>query len=262
MSLPSEVNQALAKFKSGVADLEKVLNAQGPDGSGPNFAAAGVALAITEPIAKICYPYVYYQDRTATPRVEAVRPGYRVKKTDLRDGRYRAVRQDTLRDIRADRAVEKLWQHHFANKRYGQFNGLVWGCFRNGITHLQLPQKVVNTPHTNHHNSFLTGVTWIGRLADLNLPSDMAAAKAEHLNFKIEKVRGKNRPAFMFSPHVYYFDLKKAVADIEKQAETNAALQARIVTGWEIYARSYKTDFTAYSPVLQNRIDSEIRGLK
>lgn len=56
MSLAPEVNKALEKFKSGVADLEKILNSQGPDGSGPNFAAAGIALAITEPIAKIVTP--------------------------------------------------------------------------------------------------------------------------------------------------------------------------------------------------------------
>ncbi|MDZ7785762.1 MAG: hypothetical protein U5L95_01395 [Candidatus Saccharibacteria bacterium] len=262
MSLPLEAKQALGKFKSGVADLEKALNSQGLDGSGPNFAVAGIALAITEPIAKICYPYIYYQDRTITPPAEVVRLGYRTRTTNLRNERGRPIRQDVMRDIRADRAVEKLWRNHFANKKYAQYGNLVWDCFRNGITHLQLPQKIVNTPHVQHDNSFLTGVTWIGRLADLNLPTDMAAAKNEHLNFKIEKVRGKDRPAFIFSPHVYYFDLKKALADIEKQTATNAALQARIVTGWEIFCRSYKTDFSVYEPALRSKIDHEIRRLK
>jgi len=260
MSMSPEVNQALAKFKSGVADLEKILNSQGPDGSGPNFAAAGIALAITEPIAKICYPYVYYQDRTATPAVEVARLGYKTRATNLRDERGRPTRQDVMRDIRADRAVEKLWRNHFTNKKYAQFSNLVWDCFRNGITHLQLPQKVVNTPHAQHDNSFLSGVTWVGRLENLKLPTDMEAAKAEHLNFKL--MGSKNRPALIFSPHVYYFDLKEAVANIEQQVETNSALRARIVTGWEIFGRSYKTKFSKYTPALQAKIDREIRRLK
>lgn len=259
MSLPLEVNQALAKFKSGVADLEKILNSRGPDGSGPNFAAAGVALAITEPIAKICYPYIYYQDRTVTPPAEVARLGYKTRATNLRDERGRPARQDVMRDVRADRAVEKLWENHFTNKKYGQFSNLVWDCFRNGITHLQLPQKVVNTPHAQHDNSFLSGVTWIGRLEDLKLPYDMGAAEAEHLNFKL--VGSKDRPALMFSPHVYYFDLKEAIYNIEKEVKTNKALRDRIVGGWEVYCRSYKTDFGGFSPRLQQKIDREIKGL-
>lgn len=116
-----------------------------------------------------------------------------------------------MRDIRADKAVEKLWRNHFSNKRYAQFSNLAWDCFRHGITHLQLSQKVVNTPHSEHDHSFLSGVTWIGRLQDLKLPEDMEAAKAEHLNFKLTD--GSRIPALIFSPHVYYFDLKEAVED-------------------------------------------------
>lgn len=255
MSLPLEVEKALGKFKSGVADLGKILNSRAPDGSGPNFAAAGVALAITEPIAKICYPYVSYNHQ----RLE--RSAYKKRRTDLRDPNGRTARQDFLKDIRADKAVAKLWKHHFSNKRYSQFSGLIWDCFRNGITHLQLSQKVTNTPHAQYDNSFLTGVTWIGQLEDLELPDGIAAAKTEHLNFKLEVVKKKERPVFMFSPHVYYFDLKEAVLNLEKDVKTNMALQRRVITGWEIFCRSYKLDFNSYRLPLRNKIDTEIKGL-
>lgn len=261
MNLPSEVNQALGKFMSGVAELEKILNAEGSDGSGPNMAAAGVALSITEPIAKICYPYVHYQSSPGGN--QAIRPGYKIKATNLRGRRQSrtAPRQDLLKDIRANEAVAKLWKNHFDNKRYEQFNQLIWHCLRNGITHNQLGYKVVQTPHNEHFNSFLTGVAWVGMIKYLGISVFIEDAEREHLNFKIEKVNGKDRPAFIFSPHVYYFDLRRAVENIEKEVETNKALRGRIVNGWKIYDRSCKTDFGGFSPRLQQKIDHEIRKL-
>jgi hypothetical protein len=256
ISIDNQIKKIFDKFNLGLNDFQKVLNATDKKGHGANFAVAMVGMAVTEPIAKICNPYIDFHNRKLA---------YAKRKREHRQRGKITKRQDLLEDIVATEAVLLFWKRYFENKRYYQLGRYIWDAFRHGNVHLFLPKKIVDVPIKKFDYSFLSGVHWPGRLVDIEIDTSLSGnAKSEHLNFFIAGYSKRGnipRPAFRFVPHIYYKDLVNAVREVRLRASTNKSLRKRLLIGWELFSRAYKSSLKRYPLREQKLITKELKKL-
>lgn len=214
------VNEAFKIFNLSLDDLRKILEVdyQGP---GPNFVVAEVALAITEPISKVYYPFV------------RVRGGGQVIAT-------------SLDAINAKEAAHNFFSDCFSNSRYGQISHTIWDCFRNGHVHLFQSKKVINVPVPSFNDSFLTGVHLSGTTPTeivVNL-SQQALERSEHLVFDTTMIRNQRRPFLRFCPLIYYLDLKEALENLRNRTDADNVVKQNFLAGYQLLVEAKRLDFS------------------
>lgn len=231
----SEIKEAFKFINLSIIDFAKILNSIDRTGSGANFLAAMCGLAITEPIAKLYAPFIY--ERGGRKRI-------------IRSRTYRADKADKFKSIDTKLAVKSFYGHCFKDGRYKKLSFFIWDCFRNGHVHLFQPKKVIEFPDTRIDKSFLAGVSWPrGKTLDdlLKDPSLVSKGRLEHLRFQFcgrSKKGSIPRFAFIFSPHIYYFDLIEAIKEFKRQLKTNISLQKRFAKGYKLMVAEKRLDFT------------------
>lgn len=202
-------------------DLKKLINANYPSGSSPNFPIAQISLSITEPVAKLSHPF--------------------------RLGRGGALEVPSIFDrVNAKLASQYFFEKYFTNTRYSELAWFIWDCFRNGHVHLFSPKKIINVPMVEIDNSFLTGVHISGSTIEKleNDPSQMNLERSEHLQFSLKyNNSGVPRPIFRFSPVIYYFDLKEAVENYARDLRIDTEAQRRFQLGYPLYEAAQRLAF-------------------
>lgn len=208
-----------SKFALSIEDLRKILDADYA-GPGPNFIAAEVAMAITEPIAKCYFPFKKVNETWAI-----------VSKLD---------------DINAKDAALKFFTDCFSNLRYSDLAYLVWDCFRNGHVHLFEPKMVTDIPAKEPFNSILAGVHWSGtKSTEISKDtSQEQIERSEHLKFSTTQINGKTVAYFRFCPLIYYFDLVQAVENFRKKVDEDPDLRKRFLISCQLLGEAKRMDFT------------------
>lgn len=226
----NEVRQVLNFFELVISDLKKVLSAQDEAGNRANRATSGLALMITEPIAKIIFPYVKKDKKLslATPELLG------------------ADQQLTLKNINTDNAVERLWAEYFEDPRYGNYFHFLWNSYRHATVHLFTTPRIKNVPILkNHLNDLLTGVGVDG---------------PGHLEIGIGlSQEGLERPYFGFQTRDYCSDLESALARVEATLKDDAELRTRVCVGWELYGREARVEFSDLPESERARLTEDLR---
>lgn len=229
INIDQQIKNTFHWINLSLDDFKKLLDADYLGRHGPNFSIAMVALAITEPIAKLYYPHIN-------------------KQQEIRVYKRKGNRADIFDKIDAKLAAGKFFKKYFKNKRYGQLSDFIWDVFRNSHVHLFQCKKVVKVPLGEINNSFLTGIFFSSGLkTNSSIRQRQDIDERIHLKFELSYKNGIPRPIFVFVPYIYYFDLKEAVKKFKKDLENQAKelLRRRFSKASVLLGGAKRLDFTS-----------------
>jgi len=232
-----EIQESFHWIDLSLQDFRKVLPATDEVGNGANFLVALCGLAITEIIAKLYYPYTFFKTKCKGKRLVRTR-GYTV----VVKGKREKLKPDSLKRIDTKLAVFNFYRNCFKNKRYATLAYLIWEVFRNGHIHLFRPKRIRNIPIPEFDNSAASGVKWVDIKLLVKYSNYRKDIEEENLKFVKMKIKGKDRPVFIFIPHIYYFDLCEAVQNFKTQLNTNQNLRIRFHKAHQLLMQAKNLD--------------------
>jgi len=252
--IDKEIEEAFHQIALSLEDFKKILNSIDHKGRGANFLVALCGLAITEPIAKLYYPYVFDKSRGKRRIV-------RFRKIEISGNTYNP---DHFGKIPAKQSVYKFYKDCFNNKTYSDLSSFIWGAFRNGHVHLFFPKKIIDFPLSTIDNSFLTGVHWPCKLDRLDKDIKLRLkVRKEHLKFYLyHNKKGIIRPVFRFIPHIYYYDLEKAIAKFRRKLKHNKNLRMKFHKGYQLLVKDKRLSFPSIHERDKKIIIKEISKFK
>lgn len=224
-----ESRELFGLIDASLNEYREVLDANYKGAGKPISLATMCGLAVTEPIAKVYYPY------RGNGKLARVR-------------HWRNRNPQTLKQVDVGPAIKHFFSDCFANPEYGIMSDLIWDAYRNAHVHLYQPKKIVRLPWIRRPDSFLMAVRWRHNLSLTKLSKDLRAERKErmlHLKFGIAFAKGKKvlRPIFRFSPLIYYLDLLKAVSFLRRR-KSNPIINSRLARGYRLMVHAKRLDFS------------------